>query len=99
MGKKVEPAGNGAESGGGTEGPFSAPLAAAIRALLVTLGLAARPGRFPSDSGKTRSRCAGSGLCPRFGPSSPARLSSRFYSSSMVSSSTLSAGFSAMLTA
>ena len=32
--------------------------------LLVTLGLAARPGRFPSDSGKTHPRFAAAGLLP-----------------------------------
>lgn len=80
------------------------------------LGLAALPGRFPSDSGWCPGRFAPlpSGLAfgsvgvnrvplarnaPRFGPSSPARLSSRFYSNSIVRSSTVSDGFSAMLTA
>ena len=34
------------------------------RAPFVTLGLAARPGRFPSDSGKTRPAARAAGLLP-----------------------------------
>ena len=67
-------------------------------ALLVTLRLLATRG-FPPSQAKPASAARRLGFCPRSGPSALLATAPRFYSNSIVKSSTLSDGFSARLTA